>query len=162
MKRLYVIRHAKSRKDIPGITDRQRPLSKKGAKAAKCMGRCLRKRGVSLAAFYSSPAKRALDTARLIAKEVEFPCQEIKIVNSLYDSNVPRLIKAIKSINDLNFSAVLFGHNPEFLELVNYLTPRAVRKFPTGGVFGIDFDIDSWRSVGRKKGKIVFSERPKK
>jgi phosphohistidine phosphatase len=162
MKRLYVIRHAKSRKDIPGITDKERPLSSKGARAAHTIGRRLKKQGVAIAAFYASPAKRALDTARLIAKEIGFPRKDIKIISSLYASNIPRLIKVIKDVDDIVYSAAIFGHNPELLDLMNYLTPLTLEKFPTCAVFGIDLNIDSWRRVSRKKGEIVLSERPKK
>lgn len=162
MKRLYVIRHAKSRKDIPGISDRHRPLSKKGLKDAQDIGKRLKKSGVSMDAFYSSPAKRALDTAKLIARGIGSPTNLIRIVSSLYDSSIPELMKMIKRMDDTASSAAIFGHNPEFFELINYLTPRTIEKFPTCGVYGIDFKITSWRNVSRKKGTIAFSQRPKK
>jgi phosphohistidine phosphatase len=162
MKRLYLIRHAKSRKDIPGITDGQRPLSDKGVKDALYIGKCLKKAGHPIAALYSSPARRALDTAKLIAREIGFPGKKIEIVKTLYDSNIPKLLRVIKQIDNAAFSAVVFGHNPEFFNLVNYLTTRAIDKFPTAGVYGIDFNVTTWRAVSRKKGKIAFIERPKK
>jgi phosphohistidine phosphatase len=162
MKNLYLIRHAKSRKDILGIEDKERPLSMRGEKEAWYIGSYLKKSGIIAEAFYSSPAKRALDTARLIAKKICFPRNKIKVLNAIYDSNIPKLLKVIRKINNKLDSAVIFGHNPEFLNLVNYLTPRSIEKLPTCGVFGIDFKIDSWIQVSRKKGKIAFFEVPKK
>jgi len=160
MKRLYLIRHAKSSKDIPGIKDKDRPLDKRGKREAGHMGRRLRKCGIVVQAIYSSPAKRALDTAIAIAKRIGYPCERIKTVNSMYKSDIPMLMKVVRSIDDQVESSVIFGHNPEFFSLVNYLTPRIIRRFSTCGVFGIDFTIDSWKKVARKKGKLIFYQSP--
>ncbi|MFH1046571.1 MAG: histidine phosphatase family protein, partial [Candidatus Omnitrophota bacterium] len=162
MKRLYLIRHAKSSQDISGIKDKERPLSKRGKREVEYIGKRLKKRGIVAQALYSSPAKRALDTARLIAKKISFPRKKIKVVPSIYDSDIPQLLKVVKNIDDKVESAVIFGHNPEFLSLVNYLTPRSIKEFPVCGVFGIDFNINSWRSLPRKKGKMAFFDSPKK
>ena len=162
MKRLYLIRHAKSRKDIPGIKDKERPLNKRGKKDAEYIARRLKKQKVIVQALYSSPAKRALDTARVIAKKIGFPRKKIKVVNSIYYSNIPKLLKVVKGMDDRMFSAAVFGHNPELFKLVNYLTLRSIKEFPTCAVFGIDFNIDSWREVARKTGRIVLIDAPKK
>jgi len=162
MKRLYLIRHAKSSKDLTGIKDKDRPLNKRGKREVRYIGKLLKKYGIVVQVFYSSPARRAFDTAAVIAKKVGFPLKKIKVVNLLYNSNIPKLMKVIKKIDDKMESAVIFGHNPEFFNLVNHLTPRMIRGFPTCGVFGIDFAIDSWRLAARKKGKLVFFEFPKK
>ena len=160
MKRLYLIRHAKSSKDIAGTEDKERPLSKRGKIEVRYVDKRLKKYGIVAQALYSSPARRALDTAKAIAKKIGFPRKKIKVVNSLYNSNIPKLMKVIKKIDNRVESVIVFGHNPEFLNLVNYLTPRTIREFPTCGVFGIDFSIDSWKSASRKKGKLVFSGCP--
>lgn len=163
MKRLYLIRHAKSSKDIPVIIkDSDRPLNEEGKKQVLLMGRRLKESGIVPQAVYSSPARRALDTARAIAGAVGFPLDKIKTMSAIYDSNIPNLMRIVRNIDDAAASAAIFGHNPEFLNFVNYLTPRPVGDFPTCGVFGIDFDTDSWRRAGRKKGVIAFFESPKK
>jgi phosphohistidine phosphatase len=160
MKRLYLIRHAKSSKDITGIKDRERPLNKRGKKEARYIGKHLKERGITAQALYSSPAKRAFDTARAIARKIGFPRKKIEVVDALYYSNIPKILKVIKNIDDTVGSAIIFGHNPEFLNLVNYLSARSIQEFPPCGVFGIGFSIDSWKKVARKKGKIVFFRTP--
>ncbi len=160
MKRLYLIRHAKSSKDTTGINDRERPLNERGKKEARQIGKLLKKRGISVQAVYTSPAKRAFDTARAIARKIGFPRKKIKVVNALYYSNIPKLLKVIKNIDDTVGSAVIFGHNPEFFNLVNYFSARLIQEFPPCGAFGIDFSVDSWKKVARKKGKIVFAHSP--
>jgi phosphohistidine phosphatase len=162
MKRLYLIRHAKSSKDIAGIKDKERPLNRQGRRQVGYIGQRFKKLGSTPPqVFYSSPAKRALDTAVAIAKEIGFPSKRIKVVNSLYHANIPKLMKVIKKIDDAAGSAALFGHNPEFFDLVNYLTPRAIKKFPTCGIFGVDLCVGSWKRTARKKGRIVFSDDPR-
>jgi phosphohistidine phosphatase len=162
MKRLYLIRHAKSSKDLIGIKDRDRPLNRRGERQAKYIGKLLEKRAITPGALYSSPAKRALDTARAIGKRIGFSRKKIKVVNAIYYSNVLKLIKVIKKMDERVDSAALFGHNPEFLNLVNYLTPRPVKEFPTCAVFGIDLKIGSWKKVARKACKISFFAAPPK
>ena len=147
---------------MPRIKDQERPLSKRGRKEASEIGRFLKKSGIHVQAAYTSPAKRALDTACSIAKKIGLPRKEIKVVAALYRSNVFKAMKVIKGIHDGVDSAVIFGHNPEFLNLVNYLTTRPIEEFPTCGVFGIEFTIDSWSKAVRKKGTPVFFYFPKK
>lgn len=156
MKTLYLIRHAKSRKDIPGIRDEDRPLHERGQKQAAYIGRCLKKLGLDAQAAYASPAKRAMDTAKIIAKKTGFPRRKIQADKAIYYSSVPRLMKLIKSIDDKAGSALVFGHNPEFLDLLNYLVPGRREEFPTGAVCGIGFDAGSWRLVGRRKGRLIL------
>ena len=71
MKTLILIRHAKSSWDAPGMSDSERPLNERGKKDAPEMAKRLRKRGLKIDAFVSSPAERALRTARYFAKEFD-------------------------------------------------------------------------------------------
>ncbi len=162
MKKLYLIRHAKSSRDTPGIKDKNRPLDKQGKAQIKLIGIHLARSGIVAQALYSSPAKRALDTAKGIAQRMGFPCARIKVMPLIYTSGVFRLLKMIKGFSNQVESAMVFGHNPEFFHLVNYLITNKINKFPTCGVFGIDFNVNSWRKVARKKGKLVFRALPKK
>jgi phosphohistidine phosphatase len=160
MKRLYLVRHAKSDKGIPGIEDKERPLNKRGKRDVARMGRRLKKSGIIVQTLYSSPAKRALDTAEGLVKTIGFPHKKIKIIDALYSSNIPKMLKLIKGIDDRVQVALIFGHNPEFFDLVNYFSPEQIDGFLTCGVFGIDFNINSWRKVARKGGRIAFSDSP--
>jgi len=162
VRKLYLIRHAKSNKDIAGLKDEERPLNKRGKIEARYVGSRLRKYGIIVQAIYTSPAKRASDTAKAIAKELGLSRNKIKVDNLIYDSNIVKLMRVIKKIDNKVESAVIIGHNPEFLNLVNYLTPRTIKEFPTCGVFVIYFSIDSWKKLARGKGKLVFSESPRK
>lgn len=162
MKHLYLFRHAKSSKNIPDIVDRERPLNQRGLRDLRLVGRRLKKQEIPIDAIYSSPAKRALATAKRVAEEIGFPRRNIVIVKSLYRANIPKLMTAIKHISAAAKTAILFGHNPEFLNLANHLTPRLIVKLPTSGVLGVDFNVNSWKKVARKSGRVVFFDYPKK
>ena len=55
----------------------------------------------------------------------------------------------------------LFGHNPGLDNLSYYLTKYDVDNIPTGGIFAIEFDIDSWKDVSKGNGKFVYFDFPK-
>lgn len=161
MKILYLIRHAKSSKDIPNIKDEERPLNEIGKKEAHYIGSQLKKNNIKIECFYSSHAKRALDTAKIIANEIGFPEENINIVNEIYKSDINKLLKIIRSIKDEFSTVAVFGHNPEFLEFLNYISGSKIEEFPTCAVYEVYFDIPSWKYVEKNSGKITFMIHPK-
>jgi len=160
MKTLDLIRHAKACKDITDIADIDRPLAKEGEEQTALIGKRLKKLKIFPDVIYASPAKRALDTARRIAEIIDFPVDKIEVIESIYASSVSRLLKVIKNTDSSVKSVMLFGHNPEFFGLANYLAPDSVDKFPTCGALALKLDIDSWGKTSAKCGKIVFFECP--
>jgi phosphohistidine phosphatase len=160
MKQLILIRHAKAYKDIPGIADIDRPLAKEGEEQTSLIGKRLKKLKILPDVIYSSPAKRALGTAKRIAEIIDFPVKSIEVVESIYQSSVSGLLKVIKKIDDSTGSVILFGHNPEFFDLANHLASDSVDKFPTCGALCLELDITSWKKISSKHGKIVFFECP--
>lgn len=162
MKLLYLVRHAKSRKDIPGLTDSLRPLHPVGLKDAPVMARRLKASGFSPDLVISSPARRAFDTACIFARGLGYPKRKIKKISAVYQANIPELLKVIKTMDNPAENVIIVGHNPEFTELANYLARLSIKKIPTSGVVGIGFDVDSWATIGHNKGRRVFIDHPRK
>ena len=162
MKKLYLIRHAKSKKNVTGIRDIDRRLTKRGERQVEYIAKCLKKSGIKVQSCYSSPAKRAYDTAKGIAPKIGIVENDIKIDKSIYNSNILKLLHIVKNISDEMESIAIFGHNPEFLNFVNYLAIKPVKKFPTCAVFGLELKIDSWKNVTQKNNAIVLTIRPGK
>ena len=77
MKTLFLIRHAKSSWDDPALSDKDRPLSDRGRRDAPKMGKRLAKRDVKPDLILSSPARRALTTAEIIAKKLDYKLKDI-------------------------------------------------------------------------------------
>jgi bisphosphoglycerate-dependent phosphoglycerate mutase len=84
MKRLFLIRHAKSSWDDPALPDKDRPLGDRGRRDARKMGKRLAKRDVKPDLILSSPARRALKTARIIAKKLDYKLKDIVVDDRLY------------------------------------------------------------------------------
>ena len=162
MKRLYLIRHAKSSWKDPDLADFERPLNRRGKKDAPYMGKRLKKYEVTPDLIISSPAKRALKSATIIANEIDFPTNKIITDMSIYQADVPNLTDLIQNIDDSNNQVMLVGHNPDLTSLANYLSNYTISNIPTSGIFCIDFDISSWKNVAARKGIFIFFDYPKK
>lgn len=162
MKRLYLIRHAKSSWEDSDLSDIERPLNTRGKRDAPFMGKHLKEMKVSPDLIVSSPAKRALKTAKIIAKEIGFPKKDIETDESIYLASVSTLLHVIQNIEGSYQQVMLFGHNPGFTELAEYLTNQQFDNIPTCGIVCMDFDIKSWKEVGEGKGMLVSFDYPKK
>ena len=161
MKRLYLIRHAKSSWNNADLADYERPLNKRGEKDTPFMGKRLKKHDVKPDLIISSPAKRALKTAKIIAQEIGYPTKKIYTNESIYDAAPLSLLNTIRNIDDLYDQVMLFGHN-SITELARYFTKYQVENVPTCGIFCIGFDLDSWEAVSEGKGDFIFFDYPKK
>ena len=162
MKRLYLIRHAKSSWKHPELADFDRPLNKRGKRDAPRMGKRLRKHHAKPDLIISSPAKRALKTAKIIAKEIGFPVKAIATNEAIYTADTSLLLNVIQRIEDSFDCVMLFGHNPALTMLANYLTSYRVENMPTCSIFCVDFEINSWKEVWQGRGRFAFMDYPKK
>ena len=162
MKRLYLIRHAKSSWKNLDLPDIDRPLNKRGERDAPFMGKRLKKYDVKPGIIISSPANRALKTAKIIAKKIDYPADGIIVKDSLYAASIPSILNIINYIDDSIQEAMLFGHNPEFTSLANFLANHDIDNIPTCGIFCADFDVESWKDVAEGKGIFAFFDYPKK
>ncbi len=161
MKKLFVVRHAKSSWSRPELDDIDRPLNKRGKRNAPEMGRRLADRGVKPEVMISSPAKRARSTASRIANEISFPKEGIRIEPRLYHGSIESMLSVIRETGADKSSLMIFGHNPGITDLVNYLTGSDIYNIPTCGIAEIDFDISTWEGIGDANGKLVSFDFPK-
>lgn len=161
MKRLTIFRHAKASRDDLTMADFDRPLTKRGEKDAALMGQRLLKRQALPDHFLSSPARRALDTASIVAKEIGFPVPLIAADQEIYNAALSELIAVVQRIYNGFDHVILFGHNPGFQDLSAYLTNQQFDKLPTSGIVCIDFEIDAWAELAQGSGKLAFFDYPK-
>src|SRR5438270_6969509 len=95
MKTLFLVRHAKSSRDDPALPDKDRPLNDRGKRDAPKMGKRLAKREVMPDLILSSPAKRALKTAKIIAKKLDYKLADIVVNERLYETGADDLLHVI-------------------------------------------------------------------
>jgi phosphohistidine phosphatase len=159
MKRLYLLRHAKSSWDDESLADFDRPLNDRGLRAAPFMGELMADRGIRPDLIVSSPAERAKQTA-LLAKEASGFDVPIKYDERVYEASPQTLRTVVSQIPEESDSALLVGHNPGMEGIVRYLTGE-LQPMPTAALASIKLSIDKWESVDERVGILEFVIRPK-
>ncbi|MBC8172970.1 MAG: histidine phosphatase family protein [Chitinophagales bacterium] len=162
MKTLYIIRHAKSSWEYDELHDLERPLTERGVRDAGVMGDFLHKKDIHPGIVISSPALRALTTARIICDAVGYDKNKIELHADLYFKEIPEIVKVIKDKGMHHNVVFIFGHNPTFSNLAHAFTKTFTEMMPTCSIVAIDFDVDSWQLAELTKGQLKFFESPKK
>ena len=161
MKKIILIRHAKSSWDNPWLTDHDRPLSDRGLRDDPIMAKRLKKRKIYPDLILCSTATRAVETAKILAKEFEFPEKEILFEKNLYHASPNKILKYIHLQKDAKDTMIVVGHNPGFNELIEYLGGK-LENLPTSGQFGFLVKSDRWSDFGPKTAEVWFVDYPKK
>lgn len=159
---LYLVRHAKSSWAEPGISDKDRPLNKRGKHDAPKMGSLLYAKGAKPGLMVSSPAKRAYSTAKRFADELDYSAKDIVKNDRLYMADVEDFYTVIKETGGYVKELILFSHNYGITYFANFITGSNIDNIPTCGVVKAEFDINSWQEIENQKGKLVWFEYPKK
>lgn len=159
MKRLYLIRHAKSDWHSPSTDDHERPLNKRGIRAAKLMGRFLTSLGQEPDAVVSSSAVRARTTVELMSEAGGWTCP-VRVTRAFYESRPETVLQEVSSESDTYESLLVAGHEPTWSALVRGLSGGQV-KMVTAGLVRIDFDVASWSGVEAGRGLMVWFVPPK-
>jgi phosphohistidine phosphatase len=147
MKTLFLVRHAKSSRDDPALPDRDRPLNERGMRDASRVGGQLAKRDANPDLILSSPARRALTTAEIVARKLHYRLKDIVLDERLYAATPEVLLAIVHELDDKAKRVMLFGHNPELTELAHRLSEK-ITDMPTCAVAEFAFDTKSWSNVG--------------
>lgn len=147
MKKLYIVRHAKSSWEEPGVPDLHRPLVPKGIRKTGLVIDFLRQQETVIDLMISSPAVRAFETARLIAAGLGYPVSEIRVERKIYDGFYDRILDLIYATPNNVGSLMIFGHNPTFTHLANLFLHPGIEAMPTSCVVCISFDTGKWEDI---------------
>jgi phosphohistidine phosphatase len=162
MKSLFLIRHAKSSwKNSEEMDDLERPLNKRGERDAPFMAEILFKKNLIPDKIISSPANRALTTAVIFAKQLNYPVENITIEEQLYEASIENFWLIIKKFDKETNNVFLFGHNPFITEFVNEFEDVRIDNVPTSAVVNIRFDLSDWNDTSFKAGRVKWMEYPK-
>lgn len=162
MKKLLLVRHAKSSWDESGKPDFERPLNQRGLKDAPFMADLIKKKGFDPDLIISSPAKRAMETCQFYARCFGYNSDFIQQEQLIYSQGYREVFKLLTKIDEKINTAFLFGHNPDITYLANALTGNYIDNLPTCGNVGIEFDVRSWKHINEDNGRMLFFEYPKK
>jgi phosphohistidine phosphatase len=162
MKKLFLIRHAKSSWSNPHLADIDRPLNKRGKKDAPFMGARLQEMGIQPDLIYTSPARRARKTAQHIARGVGYSVESIVHKKDIYTADINMLLDVVRSAPEDAGTLFVVGHNYVLTDLAEFLTDEVLVNVPTAGIVAIHFEGDSWLEVAGGKGELDFFDYPKK
>ena len=162
MRRLTLVRHAKSDWSLPGQADWDRPLNKRGQRDAPEMARRLRSRRLRPDRILSSPAVRALTTATVMARELKVPAAHVAQHERLYLASAGDLLAVIRELGGDAKHLMVFGHNPGLTECANRLAAdEHIDNLPTCGVFTAIFDLADWSALDWGSGQHAEFDYPK-
>jgi len=162
MKKLILIRHAKSSWDAP-LEDKDRPLSKRGINDAHLMAGNVDEYLPKSFIVWSSTAKRAKNTAYIFAENLSIPVENIVFKDDLYTFDAQGLEMAIKNCNNQFDNLILFGHNDAITNFVNIFGNRAVDNVPTAGFVSLSFKENDWKDIrDGEVEKVLFPSDLKK
>jgi len=161
VRRLTLLRHAKSSWDNPLLDDFDRPLNKRGERDAPDMGDRLKARGARPSLIISSDAARAVTTARIIARRIGYPIGFIQPVNELYLASPRTIIDVVIRESERYHDVIVVGHNPGLTELLNQMSDARVDNIPTCGVFSMQLAIDDWTDLPSAEGRLDWYDYPK-
>jgi phosphohistidine phosphatase len=166
MKKLYLVRHAKSSWDNLDTDDFDRPLNERGVKDAPHMAKLLKQRGVFPDRMITSPANRALSTCRFFAKALDFEKKKIISEPMLYHASPETLLKVLRALpaqtGDQQDIVMLFGHNPGMTEFVNSLLRVVLDNIPTCGIVEATLNINAWQEISYGCGQMDYFIFPRK
>lgn len=160
MKTLYLLRHAKSSWADTSLPDRERPLAPRGERDATKMSKRWSQRHVKPDLIMSSPAVRALATAKVVAQGLEYKTQQITVDDRLYAATEDALIAVIESLDDTLDRVMLVGHNPGFTELAHHIDSE-ITHMPTCALAEFRFQVDSWAGIGQARPVHTTFDSPK-
>jgi len=162
VKRLTLVRHAKSDWSLPGQNDWDRPLNKRGQRDAPEMARRLRSRRLKPDLILSSPAVRAVTTASVMARELKVPAARVVQDERLYLAGPADLLAVVRELGGEANHVMVFGHNPGMTEFANRLSAGdQIDNLPTCGVFTAEFDVQDWSGLDWGGGQEAEFDYPK-
>jgi phosphohistidine phosphatase len=169
MKRLTILRHAKSSWAEPGMDDFNRPLNERGWEAARRMGKELKRRKASFDLALASPAARVRETIDGLTETFGEPKFPIRFDPRIYLASAEMLIDIVRETAADVEGLLLVGHSPAMerlaVELSNDdqdgLRARIAEKFPTAALAVIELPVAGWADVEPGKGKMVELILPK-
>ncbi len=161
MKRVYIVRHAKSDWNNE-LEDFDRPLNDRGHRDAPAMAERINKMGHKPDMIVSSPAKRAITTAKYFAQEYDYPEDCIRKEVDIYNLGQRFTLATIADLPPTTDSVMIFGHNPDHSYVATLLSNTQIGNMPTCAVVGVEFDTDDWQDIKKAESKLLFFEYPKK
>jgi phosphohistidine phosphatase len=161
LKRLTLMRHGDARWKDTGISDLERPLNRRGTGAAEAMARRLLELELVPDLMLVSPARRAQQTAEVVARELSIPPRRVLREEKRYLAAARDLLQVVQNAGPRIAHLMVIAHNPGVSELMQLLVPKGSGSgLATAAVCSIAFSSESWESIGSGEVTGVQRESP--
>jgi phosphohistidine phosphatase len=162
MRRLTLLRHAKTEAQHSGQEDWDRVLEPRGQKDAPEMARRLRERKLKPGKVITSPAVRALTTAQIFARELHLPATKLQQDERLYLASPKVLKEVVRELGGDAQHLMIVGHNPGLTEFADRLSAdREIDNMPTCAIYTLEFEIEDWSELDWNSGVNAEFDYPK-
>ncbi|MEI6021204.1 MAG: histidine phosphatase family protein [Bacteroidota bacterium] len=162
MKQITFLRHAKSDWANNDLKDIDRALNERGYLDAYEGSAIFLNENLIPDRLYTSTATRALSTALIFARTLNFRMQQFQLEPRLYETSVHFLLSFIQSQNDTDQHVMLVGHNPATTEACNaFLKSGSIDEVPTCGLFTLIFNCKNWKNVKFESAELKYFQYPK-
>lgn len=162
MKTLYLVRHAKAIKRDKPVPDFERSLRKRGRREARRVAQYVKQHGPLPDVMISSPAQRAIETARLFAETFDYPIADITTDETIYafEGSDDTLLHIVQALEPSQQTALMVGHDPLLSTFAHFLNRTFTDWLPTCGVVCFTFDVHVWSEVTPNHGTVRFFYAP--
>jgi phosphohistidine phosphatase len=164
VKRLFLLRHAKSSWDDPSLDDHDRPLTRRGRRASKLIAKHLRRERIAPSLVLCSSARRTRETLERVLPTLD--AAHVRVERELYGASAEELLRRLREVPPTLDSVMLVGHQPAIQELAVHLAgegsglDRVRQKFPTAALATLSFPGD-WSGLGAGGAELVAYVKPK-
>lgn len=155
MHQLTIVRHAKAASGDVERTDFERPLHDRGWHDAQRMAAWTQQSIGAPDRIISSPALRAITTARSFAETLGMDLEQIELQSRIYEASLSSLMRLLRGFDNGHRHVMLFGHNPGLSELVCTLTRCPFDDLPTCAVVQLEFTEQSWDAITAGSGRLL-------
>ncbi len=159
MKQIILMRHAKSSWDDYTLSDRERPLNKRGRRDAPAMAEIIKQKGIVPYEIYSSDSERTKETSTHLIEAL--PKAHITYTRELYHASARNILSYIKGIKSNASCIMILAHNPGITEAFRLLGNVSVDNVPTSGIGCFSFNCKSFREINEFDGDLEYFVYPK-
>lgn len=167
MKKVILLRHAKSSWDNPDLDDHDRPLNARGRSAAPVIAEWLGRKNHLPTLVLCSTSARTRETLSLM-EQVRSVALETHFLSQLYHASPETMLETLRAVSDTFDSAMIIGHQPGLGAMARVMSNgvsarcrRAFEHFPTAAAAVLEIGVDDWKAVGYGTAKFVDFAKPR-
>ena len=157
---LLLLRHGKSDWDASFASDHERPLARRGRRAASLVGQFLSALELTPDSVITSSAVRAKTTVKIAVDAGEWDCG-VRVTDSFYRAAPRQALQEVQAETDSTKTLLIAGHEPTWSALVTLLIGGGSLRFPTAALACIEFPVEHWKMVEPARGHLAWLVTPR-